>query len=496
MLFSQIMVHQFIYYDQLFIMTKRYLMTPKEVINFSQDMKAKMVDLKFVDLLGTWQHFSVPVSELNSDVFEDGFGFDGSSLRGWQAINESDMLVIPDPKTAKRDPFCQEPTLSMICTIVDPITKNPYKKDPRGVAKLGVEYLKSTGLADSIFVGPELEFFIFDDIRYEQNEFRSFHQIDSIEAHWNTGRDENSQNLGHKIRHKSGYFPVAPTDQFQDLRTEMVLELERSGIAIECQHHEVATAGQAEIDMRFDTLLEMADKVMWYKYIIKNVARRHGKTVTFMPKPIYGENGSGMHSHQSLWKDGKPLFAGDKYAGMSQMAMHYIGGILKHAPALVAITNPTTNSYKRLVPGFEAPIKLAYSSGNRSAAVRIPMYSSSPKAKRLEFRTPDPACNPYLAFTAMLMAGLDGIQNKIDPGSPLDKNIYGLSPQELALVPSIPSSLEEALEALKKDHEFLLAGNVFTEDLIETWINYKMENEITEIRSRPTPLEFLMYYDA
>jgi glutamine synthetase len=471
-------------------------MTPKEVLNLAKDLKVKMVDLKFTDLPGTWQHFSVPTSELSEDVFEDGFGFDGSSIRGWRAINESDMLTIPDPKSAKIDPFCEVPTLSMICNIVDPITREPYGRDPRHIAQKAVEYLKSTGIADTAFFGPEAEFFIFDDVRYEQSPSSSFFQIDSEEAEWNMGRDEGNSNLGHKIRHKQGYFPVAPTDSQQDIRTEMVLEMENAGIHIECQHHEVGTAGQAEIDMRFDSMVDMADKLMLYKYIVKNVARRHGKTATFMPKPIFGDNGSGMHTHQSLWKDGKPLFAGDKYAGLSEMGLHYIGGILKHAPALVALTNPTTNSYKRLVPGYEAPIKLAYSSRNRSAAVRIPMYSQSPKAKRIEFRTPDATCNPYLAFAAMLLAGLDGIQNKIDPGAALDKNIYGLSAVEAAEIRSIPSSFEAALDNLKKDHEFMLAGNVFSEDLVDAWINYKEENEINELRLRPTPAEFFMYYDA
>lgn len=470
-------------------------MTPKEVINLATDLKARMVDLKFTDLIGTWQHFSIPVSELTPDIFEEGLGFDGSSIRGWQAINESDMLVMPDPKSARLDPFCKEPTLSLTCDIVDPITKQLYSRDPRAVAVRAEEYLKSTGLGDTAFFGPEAEFFIFDNVQYDQNESGAFYHIDSVEAQWNTGRDENQANLGHKIRHKAGYFPVSPTDQHQDLRTEMVLELEKVGISVECQHHEVGTAGQAEIDIKFDSLVRCADNLMWYKYIIKNVARRHNKTVTFMPKPIFNDNGSGMHTHQSIWKDGKPLFAGDKYAGLSELGLYYIGGILKHAPALVALCNPTTNSYKRLVPGFEAPNKLAYSSRNRSAAVRIPMYSASPKARRIEFRTPDPSCNPYLAFAAMLMAGLDGIQNKIDPGKPLDKNIYGLSPQELAEVPSAPGSLEEALRHLKNDHEFLLAGNVFSRDLIDMWIDYKTR-ELDEFRLRPTPAEFFLYYDV
>ncbi len=470
-------------------------MTPKEVINFVKEKKAKIVDFKFTDLIGTWQHFSIPVAEMNESLFEDGIGFDGSSIRGWKTIHESDMLVQPDPTTAKLDPFCEGPTISITCNIVDPITRLPYDRDPRAVAKKAEEYLKSTGLADTAFFAAEAEFFIFDHVRYEHNEFSSFYEVDSVEAEWNTGRHENSQNLGHKIRHKAGYFPCAPSDQHQNIRTEMSLELENLGFPVECHHHEVGTAGQAEIDLRYDSLRNMADKMMWFKYVIKNVARRHGKTVTFMPKPIYGDNGSGMHTHVSLWKAGKPLFAGDQYAGISEMGLYFLGGILKHASALVAFTNPTTNSYKRLVPGYEAPIKLAYSSRNRSAALRIPMYSSSPKAKRIEFRTPDPSCNTYLAFAAILLAGLDGIQNKIDPGKPLDKNIYGLSPQELSNIPSIPASLDESLEALKKDREFLLVGDVFTEDLVKAWIDYKMDYEIKETRLRPTATEFFLYYD-
>lgn len=470
--------------------------TPKDVIGLAKDLKVKMVDFKFIDLPGTWQHFSVPTDELTEEVFEEGLGFDGSSIRGWKAINESDMLVIPDAASAKLDPFCADPTLSLTCSVVEPITKKPYDRDPRGLALKAEEYLKSTGIADTAYFGPEAEFFVFDDVRFSQSHYGNFYQIDSVEAEWNMGRDEGDANLAHKLKHKGGYFPVAPSDQFQDMRTEMSLVLEELGIKVERQHHEVATAGQAEIDIRFDSLLNMADKMMWFKYVIKNVARRHGKSATFMPKPIFGDNGSGMHTHQSLWKDGNPLFAGDKYAGMSEMALHYIGGILKHAPALVALTNPTTNSYKRLVPGYEAPIKLAYSSSNRSAAVRIPMYSASPKAKRIEFRTPDPTCNPYIAFAAMLMAGLDGIENKIDPGSALDKNIYGLSAEELAEIQSIPTSFDEALDCLAKDHEFLLKGNVFTEDLIKAWIDYKQANELNEVRLRPTPTEFFLYYDV
>ena len=470
-------------------------MTAKDVLKLAKEEKAKMVDMKFMDFVGIWQHFSVPVSELSEDIFEDGLGFDGSSIRGWQPIHASDMLVIPDAATAVMDPFTEAPTLSLICNIFDPITKEAYSRDPRNITMKAEAHLKSTGIGDEAFFGPEPEFFVFDDIRYSQGPDHSFYFLDSAEGIWNTGRDE-GPNLGYKPKHKEGYFPVPPTDSLQDLRTEMCLVMEQIGIAIECQHHEVATAGQGEIDMRFDTLLKMSDKLMWYKYIVKNVARRWNKTVTFMPKPVFNDNGTGMHTHQSIWKGGKPLFAGDKYGGMSEMAMYYIGGILKHARSLNAFTNPSTNSYKRLVPGFEAPINLAYSSRNRSAAVRIPMYSASPKAKRIEARFPDPSCNGYLAFSAMLMAGLDGIQNKIDPGDPLDKNIYGLSPEELAKVPSAAGSLEEALDALKGDHEYLLKGDVFTQDVIETWIDYKTECEVNEAKQVPTPLEFSLYFDC
>lgn len=469
-------------------------MTAKEALALAEKHGVKMVDLKFCDFLGTWQHFSVPIRCLEESSFEEGFGFDGSSIRGWQAINASDMLVVPDPDTAFIDPFCEEPTISFICNVVDPITKEPYTRDPRYIAQKAEAYLKSTGIADTAYFGPEAEFFIFDDIRFDQNEHCGYYFVDSIEGRWNSGREENP-NLGYKPRYKEGYFPVPPTDFFQNLRTLMVLKLEELGIEVECQHHEVATAGQAEIDMRFSPLLKMGDNLMKYKYVIKNIAIENGFTVTFMPKPVFNDNGSGMHTHQSLWKDGQPLFAGDRYGGLSEIALYYIGGILKHAPALCAFTNPTTNSYKRLVPGFEAPVNLAYSSRNRSAAVRIPMYSPSPKAKRIEVRFPDPTCNGYMAFAAMLMAGLDGIENKIDPGEPLDKDIYSLSPEELADVPSTPGSLEEALKALEEDHEFLLKGNVFTEDVIEKWIEWKMENEVNAIKLRPHPWEFSLYFD-
>ena len=469
-------------------------MGPKEVLEFAKKNKTKMLDLRFMDFPGMWQHFSVPIDELNEDSFEEGFGFDGSSIRGWQPIHASDMLVIPDPATAVMDPFTQAPTLVMICNIVDPITKEKYTRDPRNIAQKAEVYLKSTKLADTAYFGPEAEFFILDDIRFDQNEHCGFYFLDSIEGRWNSGREENP-NLGYKPRYKEGYFPVAPIDNFQDLRTEMVLAMQEVGLVIECQHHEVATAGQAEIDMKFDSLVKSADNMMWYKYVVRNVAKKNGKTVTFMPKPIFRDNGSGMHTHQSLWKGGKPLFAGNGYGGLSEMAMYYIGGIIKHASSLCAFVAPTTNSYKRLVPGYEAPVNLAYSSRNRSASIRIPMYSTSPKSKRVEVRFPDPSCNGYLAFAAMLMAGLDGIENKIDPGDPLDKDIYELGPEELAGVPSVPGSLEDALDAREADYEYLLKGDVFTQDVIDMWVKYKRTNEVDAIRLRPHPYEFALYFD-
>jgi glutamine synthetase len=469
-------------------------MTPKDVLKFAKDNKVAMVDLKFIDFPGIWQHFSVPVTEIDESTFEDGLGFDGSSIRGWQAINASDMLIVPDPNTAILDPFRQYATLSMVCNIIDPVTKEPYTRDPRYIAQKAEQYLKSTGIADTAYFGPEAEFFIFDDIRFDQNAHCGYYFLDSVEGIWNSGRDE-KPNLGYKPRHKEGYFPVPPTDSQEDLRAEMVDYMQRCGIVVEAQHHEVATAGQGEIDMKFSPLTNMADNLLLFKYIIKNVARKNGKTATFMPKPVFGDNGSGMHVHQSLWKDGKPLFAGKGYAGLSDMALHYIGGVLKHATALAAITNPTTNSYKRLVPGYEAPVNLAYSARNRSASIRIPMYSASPKAKRVEVRFPDPSCNPYLAFAAMLMAGLDGIENKIDPGSALDKDLYDLPAEELAKIPQMPGSLDEAMNNLEKDHAFLLKGNVFTEDALSTWMEYKRKNEIDAVRLRPHPYEFFLYYD-
>jgi len=470
-------------------------MTPKEVIDFAKKNSAEMVDLKFMDLLGTWQHFTVPMSELVEHMFEEGLGFDGSSIRGWQAINASDMLVIPDSGTGVMDPFTKAPTLSMICNIVDPITKEKYSRDPRNIAMKAEAYLKSTGIGDTAYFGPEPEFFIFDDVRYESDVNHAAYFVDSREGNWNTGRDE-GPNLGYKPRYKEGYFPAAPSDSLVDIRTEMMQLMEKIGIQMECHHHEVASGGQCEIAMRFSSLVQCADSLMWYKYIVKNVAHRHNKTATFMPKPIFGDNGSGMHVHQSIWKGDKPLFAGNGYAGFSEMGMYYIGGILKHARALAAFVAPTLNSYKRLVPGFEAPVNLAYSSRNRSAAVRIPMYSPSPKAKRLECRFPDPSCNGYLAFSAMLMAGLDGIENKIDPGEPLDKDIYALGPEELANIPRLPACLDEALGVLEEDHQFLLKGDVFTQVVIDRWISYKREVEIDEIRLRPHPYEFHLYYDV
>ena len=469
-------------------------MTPQEVMDFAKNKGAKILDLRFMDFPGLWQHLSVPIGELSAELFADGHGFDGSSIRGWQAINASDMLIIPDPDSARIDPFLHDATLVMICDVVDPVTRENYSRDPRNIAKKAEAFLQATGIADVAYFGPEAEFFVFDDIRFDSTENSCYYFVDSTEGQWNTGRAE-GPNLGYKPRYKEGYFPVPPMDSQQDIRSEMVLLMEEVGIQVETHHHEVATAGQAEIDMRFDSLVKMADKLQWYKYIIKQVARRHNKTATFMPKPLFNDNGSGMHTHQSLWKGGEPLFAGDGYSGVSQTCLHYIGGILKHAPALCAFVAPTTNSYKRLVPGFEAPVNLAYSSRNRSAAVRIPMYSPSPKAKRIEVRFPDPACNAYIAFAAMLMAGLDGVENRLDPGEPLDKDIYALSPAELSKVPSVPGSLEGALNALENDHEFLTKGDVFTQDVIETWLEYKRGKEIDPVRLRPHPYEFKLYFD-
>jgi glutamine synthetase len=465
----------------------------KTVLEFVKKNNVQMLDLRFTDLPGLWHHVSYPVSQLQESSFEEGFGMDGSSIRGWAAINESDMLLIPDATTYMLDPFTEVSTLVMTCDVIDPVTKQRYDRDPRYIAKKAEMYLNSTALADTAYFGAEAEFFIFDNVRFDQREQHGFYFIDAEEGRWNSGREEN--NLGYRPRYKEGYFPVPPTDHYQDLRSEMVMTMIRCGLDVECHHHEVATGGQTEIDLKFDSMVRSADHMMLYKYIVKNVANRHGKTVTFMPKPIFQDNGSGMHTHQSLWKAGKPLFAGDGYAGLSQMALWYLGGLIKHGPALSAIIAPTTNSYKRLVPGFEAPVNLAYSRRNRSAACRIPMYSASPKAKRVEFRPPDPSSNPYMAFAAMLMAGLDGVENKLDPGQPLDKDIYDLGPEELAKVPSMPGSLETALEALEKDHAFLLKGDVFTEELLSTYIDYKRSKEVDAVRLRPHPYEFALYYD-
>ena len=459
-----------------------------------QQHELQMVDLKFVDFPGVWQHFTLPVRELNEDAFEDGFGFDGSSMRGWRPINDSDMLVIPDPATARVEPFSKVPTLSLIGNIFDPVTREPYTRDPRYIAAKAEAYLRFSGIADTCFVGPEAEFFVFDDVRYGQTKQGAHYAIDSVEGQWNTDKDE-KPNLGYKPRHKEAYVPVQPTDSLLDLRNEMTLEMEKLGIEVEKHHHEVASGGQCEIDVRFDSLLNMGDTLQWFKYIVKNVAWRNGQTATFMPKPMYEDNGSGMHIHFSLWKDGKPLFAGDGYSGLSEMALHFIGGILKHGKALCAFTNPTTNSYKRLVPGFEAPINLAYSSSNRSATIRIPGYSPSPKSRRVEFRTPDASANGYLAFSSVLMAGLDGIENRIDPGEPLDKDIYGMTAEELKEVRKAPRDLTEALDALEADHDWLLRGDVFTEDVVSTWIKYKREKEVATVASRPVPAEFELYFD-
>jgi glutamine synthetase len=470
------------------------LKSPKDVLAMAAKEGVEVVDLRFMDFPGLWQHVSIPVGEMDEGLFENGRGFDGSSIRGWQAINESDMLLKPVPETAFLDPFFEHKTLVLVCNICDPITGEDYTRDPRNIARKASAYLKSTGIGDSAYFGPEAEFFIFDDVRFDQNQHEGYYHLDSNEGRWNTGRVENP-NLGYKPRYKEGYFPVPPTDSLQDLRTEMMLTLAKVGVGAECQHHEVATGGQSEIGIRFNTLVAMADDLLKFKYVIKNTARKHNKTVTFMPKPLFGDNGSGMHVHTSIWKGGQNLFAGDGYAGLSETALYAIGGLLKHAPSLLALTNPTTNSYKRLVPGFEAPVNLAYSSRNRSAAVRIPMYSMSAKAKRLEFRCPDSSCNPYLGLSAMLMAMIDGIQGKIDPGEALDKDIYDLPPEELANVAHTPGSLREALNALEADHDYLLKGDVFTSDVIETWISYKMTNEVQALDLRPHPWEFALYYD-
>ncbi len=473
---------------------------PADVLRMVQEKGIRMVDFKFTDVPGTWQHFSVPARVLDETLFAEGIGFDGSSIRGFQDINESDMLLVPDPGTAVLDPFTAEPTLSLICDVTQPgARREAYSRDPRYIARKAEAYLAGSGIADTAYFGPEAEFFVFDDVKYRSSQNEQWAVVDSEEAHWNSGRN-GSANLGHRMRPKEGYFPVAPNDTLQDLRTAMVLTMEECGIPIEAQHHEVAAGGQCEIDMRFDSLLRMADRVMLYKYIVKNTARRAGKTATFMPKPIFGDNGSGMHVHMSLWKGEKPLFADSEgYAGVSELARLFIGGLLTHAPAVLALAASTTNSYRRLVPGYEAPVNLVYSQRNRSAAVRIPMYSDNPKAKRVEFRPPDPTCNPYLTFSALLMAGLDGIKNGILPEKhgfgPIDRNIYEMCPEEKLAIKSVPGSLDEALSALEADHEFLVAGDVFTTDLIEKFVEMKREQS-AEVRLRPSPLEYALYYDA
>ena len=475
-------------------------MTPDDVMRLAQEKGVRMVDFKFTDVPGTWQHFSAPVRVLDQTLFDEGIGFDGSSIRGFQEINESDMLLFPDPTTAILDPFTAEPTLSLVCDVTQPgAHRDPYTRDPRYIARKAEQHLTHSGIADKVYVGPEAEFFVFDDVKYRTSQNEQWAVVDSEEAHWNSGRN-GSANLGHRNRPKEGYFPVAPNDTLQDLRTAMVLTMEECGIDVEAQHHEVAAGGQCEIDMRFDSLLRMADKVMLYKYIVKNTARRAGKTVTFMPKPVFGDNGSGMHVHMSLWKGETPLFAEPEgYAGLSELARFFIGGLLTHAPAILALAAPGTNSYRRLVPGYEAPVNLVFSQRNRSAAVRIPMYSDNPKAKRVEFRPPDPTCNPYLTFSALLMAGLDGIRREIVPEEhgfgPLDRNIYEMCAEEKREIKSVPGSLDEALTALELDHEFLLKGDVFTTDLLAKYVEMKRE-QAAEVRLRPTPMEFALYYDA
>jgi glutamine synthetase len=470
-------------------------MTGEEFFKFAKKHEAEMMDLKFVDFLGSWQHCSYPIECLDEGIFEEGLGFYGSSIRGWQEIHKSDMVAVVDPSTALMDPFFAKPTVSVIANIVDPTTRENYSRCPRRVAQAAAKYLESTKIADKCYVGPEPEFFIFDEVRYEQNQHRGMYEIDSEEGAWNTARTE-EPNLGYKPSFKGGYFPVSPTDTMHDLRGEMVYEMLKIGIKIEAHHHEVATAGQTEIDLKYCELLQQCDNFMWYKYITKNVAKRHHKTVTFMPKPVFEDNGSGMHTHLSFWNDGQPLFAGDKYAGLSEMALFAAGGLLKHAPAILAFAAPTTNSYRRLVPGFEAPVNLVLSARNRSASIRIPMYSSNPKAKRLEFRCPDPTANAYLAWPAMVMAMIDGIQNKLDPGEPLDKDIYAMTSHDLEKIPKVPGSLGEAIDALEADNAFLLKGDVFTDDLIESWIHWKRTMELTPLALRPHPYEFELYYDC
>ena len=466
-----------------------------QVVRLAKAEGVEVIDLRFCDLPGIMQHFTAPATMLTEEIFEEGIGFDGSSIRGFQQIHESDMILLPDPSTAIVDPFRQHRTLNLNCYVHDPLTKEHYSRDPRYVAQKAEAHLKSTGIADTAYFGPEAEFFIFNDVRFAQDQHSAFYQVDSIEGIWNSGLDE-GPNLGHKPRYKEGYFPVPPMDHFQDLRSEMILMMQRMGIEAEVQHHEVATGGQAEIDMRFDTLLVMADKLMLYKYIVKSVAHQAGYTATFMPKPLFDDNGSGMHVHQSLWNGSEPLFHQEgTYANLSDLGRWYIGGLLEHARSILAFAAPTTNSYKRLVPGFEAPVNLVYSQRNRSAACRIPVYSPSPKAKRVEFRCPDPSCNPYLAFSAMLMAGLDGVQKQIEPPSPVDSDLFDMAPEELAKIAQVPGSLEEAMDALEADNDYLKVGGVFTDDLIDTWIDYKRTREVDPVRLRPHPWEFMLYYD-
>ena len=470
----------------------------QSVMRKARDADCRIFDVRFTDLPGTWQHFSMPIDKLEDSIFEDGLGFDGSSVRGFQQIQESDMLVFPDPSTAFVDPTLEVPTLVMTCDIRDPITDEAYTRDPRNIARKAEQHLVDSGIADQSYWGPEAEFFIFNSVRFDQTANAGFYFLDSDEGIWNSGADDaHVANLGHRPMHKRGYFPVPPTDKTQDLRSQIVLALVDVGIDVEVHHHEVATGGQAEIDLKYDTLVKQADQMMAYKYICKNVARQAGYTVTFMPKPLFADNGSGMHVHQSLWKDGTPLFYDEAgYALLSETARYYIGGLLKHAPALLGFAAPTTNSYRRLVPGFEAPVNLVYSQRNRSACVRIPTYSKSPAARRVEFRPPDPTANPYLAMSSMLMAGLDGIRNKIEPPAPVEDDLYDLPPEEAAKIQSVPGSLGETLDALEADHQFLLAGDVFTQDVIDTWLSYKRENEIQEVNQRPHPYEFMLYYDA
>lgn len=466
----------------------------EEIFSKIKNGEIEQIDLRFMDMPGLWQHFTIPAEQFKESAFEEGIGFDGSSIRGWRAIHESDMIVIPDVESAFYDPFSHQRTLVLICNVFDPVTKERYNRDPRNIAFRAQQFLKSTSIADEAYFGCEAEFFVFDDIKCGQETNKGFYYLDSSEGQWNSGKDENP-NLGYKVRYKEGYFPVPPTDSLFNIRAEMVRLMKEVGLIVEAHHHEVASGGQCEIDIKYDTLVKTADNLLKFKYVVKNTAMRFGKTATFMPKPLFGDNGSGMHTHQSLWKSGEPLFPGSLYGGLSELALFYIGGLLKHSKALSAIIAPTTNSYKRLMPGYEAPVNLAYSRRNRSASIRIPMYTENPKAKRVEYRPPDPSCNPYLALAAQLMAGIDGILNRIDPGEPLDKDLYGLPPEELKDIPTMPATLKEALDELEKDNEFLLRGNVFTEDFLSAWITYKRHREVEEIAMRPHPYEFVLYYD-